>query len=333
MQPSKSWKETIAADEGERFERYATALAELQKKRAGDAKASRALHAKAHAGVRARLEVQGGLPEHARVALFAEPKTFDAYVRFSNGAGTRDGDNKPDLRGLALKVLGVGGRKLIPGMEDETTQDVLFVNAAALPFASVDDFIAVVLASRSQLLLPFRLFAHFGFGTFGFLKRLLAATKPIPSLATASFFSVAPVKFGDYAVRFSLAPAQHDDGGEARSPAALADDLADRLNKGDLAWDLRAQFFVSEEATPIEDLTVAWREADSAPVTLARLTIPKQDLRSEQGRALADRVEAMAFDPWHACEELRPLGAAMRARNPAYRESQKTRQAAREPTS
>ena len=331
MQPSKDWKETVAADEHERFERYATQLAALQRKRAGASKADRALHAKAHAGVRARLEVLGGLPEHARVALFAEPKTLEAYVRFSNGAGTRDSDRKPDLRGLAIKVLGVGGRKLIPGMENETTQDFLFVNVPALPFATVEDFVAVVLASSTPALLPFRLFGHFGFGTLGFLKRLLAATKPIPSLATASFYSVAPIRFGDLAVRLSLAPAQHGDGPE-RHGSTLADDLAGRLAAGELAWDLRVQFFTREAATPIEDVTVAWSESESPPVVVARLSIPGQDVASDEGRRLAERVEAMAFDPWHACEELRPLGAAMRARNPAYRESQKTRRADREPS-
>jgi hypothetical protein len=39
----------------------------------------------------------------------------------------------------------------------------------------------------------------------------------------------------------------------------------------------------------------------------------------------------MSFDPWHAVEELRPLGAMMRARAIAYRESVIERQAAPEP--
>jgi len=323
MAISKEWKETVAPDERERFERYATILADLQRARGGK---DRALHAKQHAGLRAKFEVLGDLPEHARVAMFAEPKTFDAYVRFSNGSGARVSDDKPDVRGLAIKVLGVPGKKLIPGLEDATTQDFLFINSDALAFSSVDDFVWFAQAAAgSPALLPLKLFAHFGLGTFAFLKKAMASTKKIASLATQTYFS-APTRFGDYAVRFSLAPKQTDEGAGG---ASLADEIAARLAKGDLAWDVRAQFFVGEDKTPIEDSSIAW---DAPFVTLARLTIPQQDVAGDDGKEIAKLVESLSFDPWHALVELRPIGAVMRARNPAYRESTKQREAAKEPS-
>ena len=319
--PSKDWKEKIADDEKERFERYATILADMQRARGGT---SRALHAKQHAGVRAELEVADELPEHARVALFASPKKFDAYVRFSNGSGGRANDDKPDVRGVALKILAVPGRKLIPGMEDETTQDILFINSDAIVFSNVDDFVWFAQVASSPLL-PLRVFGHFGFGAFSFLKKALASTKKIDSLATQTYFSQ-PTRFGEYAVRFSIAPknAAPSDG----KTNVLGDELAARLAKGPVAWDLRAQFFASEEKTPIEDPSRAW---DAPFVPLARLTIPKMDLASDDAKKTSALVETLSFDPWHALEELRPLGAVMRARNPAYRESTKQRKAAPEP--
>jgi hypothetical protein len=42
---------------------------------------------------------------------------------------------------------------------------------------------------------------------------------------------------------------------------------------------------------------------------------------SAQGKALDAKVAKMSFDPWHAPDEFRPLGAMMRARAVAYRES------------
>ena len=60
---------------------------------------------------------------------------------------------------------------------------------------------------------------------------------------------------------------------------------------------------------------------------VGRLTIPKQDAASEDGRALATRVEALSFDPWHALVEHAPLGGMMRARKHAYFASTKGRSA------
>jgi hypothetical protein len=64
---------------------------------------------------------------------------------------------------------------------------------------------------------------------------------------------------------------------------------------------------------------------------VARLIIEQQDVASERGRAVAAFVEKLAFDPWHALVEHRPLGAMMRARNHAYRLSTAERGAAAEP--
>jgi hypothetical protein len=325
MEPSKDWKETVPAGEAEKFERYATILADLQRARGGT---KRGLHAKQHAGVRARLEVLPDLPEHVRIGPFAEAKTYEAYVRFSNGSGAVASDEKPDLRGLAVKVLGVPGKKLIPGMEDETTQDFLLINMPALAFRSVDEFVAFVRSSSSEALLPFRLFGRLGFGAFGLLSRLLQSVRKVTSLATEPYYAVAPIRFGDFAARLSLAPAQGD---APERTGVLADELAERLAKGDLSWELRAQLFVDETRTPIEDTSVAWSDTDAPPIPLARLVIPQQDVRSDEGKKVFDLVESLAFDPWHALVELRPLGAAMRARSPAYRESQKQRRAAKEP--
>jgi hypothetical protein len=84
--------------------------------------------------------------------------------------------------------------------------------------------------------------------------------------------------------------------------------------------ELQLQFFTDEDATPIEDAAASWR----APyVTVARLTIPPQDLED----AVAAKVEQARFDPWNALVEHRPLGEVMRARKAAYRASQLARDA------
>jgi hypothetical protein len=116
-----------------------------------------------------------------------------------------------------------------------------------------------------------------------------------------------------------------------RSPDHLAEELTARLKAGPVSWDFQVQFFVDEERTPIEDASKEWSEADAPFVTLARLTLPSQDPASPRGQRIAQLVDQLSFDPWHATEDFRPLGDMMRARAHAYRVSTIERHAAPEP--
>ncbi len=116
--------EIIAADEAERFRGFAEEIAEIQRARAlkHGAKPVRALHVKQHLGAVGELVVKA--PESARSGVFAmSGKSWPVYARFSNGHGKRQADKQPDIRGFALKLVGVPGQKLIRGLESELTQD------------------------------------------------------------------------------------------------------------------------------------------------------------------------------------------------------------------
>jgi hypothetical protein len=163
--PSTAWRENVAPDESTRFERYAQILHELQEastKRLG--RGGRALHRKGHLGAEASFEVLPGLPEPYAAGLFATPGTYRAYVRYSNGAAAHQSDRKPDVRGLAVKVVGVSGKKLIPGLEDKLTQDFLAIQTAVTPFKDADEFVRAVYAGRSVAHALTRFIAAYGLG-------------------------------------------------------------------------------------------------------------------------------------------------------------------------
>jgi hypothetical protein len=333
---SQDWKEVVGPGEAERLERVAERLRALQRANAAGGKTSRGLHAKAHGGVRATFSVRDGLPDHARHGLFATAQRYDAYVRFSNGSGRRQHDKVDDVRGVAIKVVGVPGKKLIPGLEDEKTQDFLLIQSPSLAFQSPEEFVSFLEAASSgpALLLPRLIFALGPLRPFPLLAALVKGLKlAAPSVALQRYHTGAPIAVGPFAAKLDLVPTSS---GHAATPATrdhFAEDLGARLGAGPLKWTLRAQFFLSEEVTPIEDVTRAWPE-DAAPfVELADLEIPQQHVKSAEGIARAERVESLSFDPWHALVEHRPLGLTMRARNPAYRLSTQERGAAAEPTS
>ena len=335
MTPSTNWRETVAADEAERFERYADFFEDVQKRRAANGALSRALHAKGNAGLEAELTVLPDLPEHARIGIFASPKTYRAYVRYSNGSAMRQPDGKPDVRGIALKIVGVPGKKVIPGLEDAVTHDFLMVRSSAIPFKNAAEFVGFVRAAQSPLLLLPRVFFTFGFArAIELLKELKASlSQPMKELAATSYYTGAPTQFGKYAARYALIANDAPDPNRTKKtdPEHLSAELAERLRTRPVTYDFRVQFFVDEQRTPIEDASVDWLDEHAPYVTLAKLTLPAQDVASSRGRKVAELVEKLSFDPWHAPVEFRPLGSIMRARNHAYRRSTMKRKAIAEP--
>jgi hypothetical protein len=154
----------------------------------------------------------------------------------------------------------------------------------------------------------------------------------IPSLGLRRFYSALPVRYGAYAAKYSFVPKASEAGGvPPASDDHFTSDLADRLARAPLAYDFAVQLFRDEATTPIEDGSVEWTEATAPWVTVGRLTIAQQDVRSPRGKKLEEYVEELSFDPWHALVEHRPLGDMMRARNAAYRVSTQARKAAAEP--
>lgn len=334
MTPATDWKEVIPADEAARFEGYAQELAGMQRARAAAGPVTaRALHAKGVAGVEARFTVLPDLPELLRVGLFATPATYPSYVRYSNGSPLHQTDQKPDVRGIAIKVVGVGGRKLIPTMEDAKTQDFLLNRNAALPVANADQFMGLVRAgTRPDRLLRF-LISTFGVAqTLRKLPKLAkSVSEPVASLACLRYFGGAAHRFGAHAVRFDLRPLATAPAGKAKTVPELRVELAERLRRVTVDYELRVQFFVDETRTPIEDASVEWLESVAPFTPVARLSLLQQDLDSPRAKRIAQFVETLSFDPWHCQEPLKPLGNIMRARNHAYRLSTQTRHAAAEP--
>jgi hypothetical protein len=326
-----AWKETIAPDETSRFDRYAAELRALQSASAQGRPNRRALHVKPHVGAAGELVVPE-LPANLRVGPFAQPATWPCYVRFSNGSPQRQHDGVADVRGVALKLVGVPGKKLIAGMEDKRTQDFLFIQSQAIPFSGPDDFMTLVrTAAKGKALLVPRLVGAFGLGRALSLVLKLATMPKVASMATSPFFTAVPLRFGDSAAKLSLLPEAK---GPRRGPDGrdgLRADLIDRLKEAALTYRLRAQLFVDEAVTPIEDASVVWPEDRSPWLDLGVLHVRQQDVLSPRGAQVEALVESLSFDPWHAVEELRPLGAVMRARAAAYRESTIERKAAAEP--
>jgi hypothetical protein len=325
--PSTGWQEKIAPDEEQLYAIYAKQFAAIQAQRSARWGAGRALHRKQLAAAHGTLEVLDGLPPHARHGLFSQPRDYDVWVRLSNGGMDRASDRTPDVRGFALRVLGVEGESAL-GNGPAKSQDFTLINQEVFGFANADQFVDfVVAASRGKGDLVRHLFKRYGLlgGPRKLGHMLKVAGKPFGGFATEPLFSAAPMANGPYAARVRLLPAASNGAAVPDANRDWAADFSARLAKQPLHWDLQLQYYIDEDLTPIEDASVNWATPYS---TVARLMLPRQDTSSAQGQAFAEQVEACVIDPWQALSAHRPLGDVQRARKVVYYESQKGRGAA-----
>jgi len=329
------------AGEAALFKDFAREIVGYQNEDAVGSKALRGFHAKIHTGAIAEFHVMADLPDHARHGVFAVPRVFPAVVRFSNGESRVKPDTGHEPRGIAIKLIGITGRKLLPNQEGAATQDFLATShSVTSTVRDVTQFMAFVRAMRVKG----------GFGKLGKLRRSLGLPETlrilnalvwtvgfsrVRSMATEHFSSTAPIKFGPYAVKFTVQPAERTPP-PANIPLTndfLRRELADRLRRADLVLDFMVQFYVDDIRTPIENTSVRWLEKHAPKLKVAQLRVPRCDLDDQRSLELSAKIDKLSFNPWHATEDHRPLGNVMRARRVAYEASSAFRGHSAEPTS
>ncbi len=307
------------------FQKYAEDIQLVQAqnlKKAGGQAVRRALHAKIQAGItNAKFKIDPNIPSHLQQGIFQPGKTYDAHVRLSNASGQVQPDTKNDLRGLAIRVFPKGA-------EDKTEiNDLLMTNAPVSHARNVRQFMEFAKAASKSptFLLPLRLiFAVGPFETIRMLANVIKySRRKVESLATETYWSRGPFQLGRAALQFHAKPTQGTPEVEpGKTDNYLRQELVERLQQGDITFDIMAQLFVSEDKTPIEDGAKLWQESDSPPLRIAQLIIPQQDIAENRDQDDEASIEQTAFNPWNGAETFRPLGQLNRGRNPVYAASE-----------
>lgn len=273
-------------------------------------------HAKHHGVVRAELTVLPGLPKELAVGVFREPRTFSAYVRFSNSVGHIGDDREPQTRGMAIKLLGVEGDKILPEEKHEKTQDFVLLTHPEFPVADVFEYITFMNAVFSGKPVWFFLnsFNPLKWRVREFLIVNGMRTQKVTNPLTAQYFSATPFLLGERAMKFSLRPTHGADGDSNSipdSPNYLREAMGRTLAEKDVSFDFLVQLR-SDEKDPIEDPRIPWRGPWHS---VATLRIPAQSFQSSAQMAFA---EHLSFTSWHSLPEHRPLGGVNRARKKVY---------------
>jgi hypothetical protein len=280
---------------------------------------------KTHGIVRAELIVHDGLPPELRRGIFAEPRSYSAWVRFS-GPGpyvTPDIDDV-GFMSISIKLMGVPGPKLME--EERFTQDFLGVCTPTFVTPNTREN-----AHLQKWSLKNAAVFHFLNLTNphildGIMQGLWTKTQSSPF--EAPYFSCVPYLLGEgQAMQYSVWPTSKSKTPIPRLPRRPPDDylrdaMVAALDKGDVDLDFRIQRQTDPHRMPIEDAGVLWPERLSLRVSVATLHIPRQKFASPEQMAFARRL---SYNPWHCIPEHRPLGNQSRARKRMYWELSKLR--------
>ena len=270
--------------------------------------ARRDAHPKAHGCVRAEFRVLDDLPPALRVGVFAATRTFNAWVRFSNGSATPQPDAIGDGRGMAIKLMGVTQRP-------STTQDFLMISHPAFFVRNAADYVDFQTASN-QWRFFFPGFNPFHFRLHELLVARAIAGQTVVNPLNTRYWSMTPYCFGGAACKFSARPAGPPSPFTATdSPDFLRANLALHLGQANASFDFLVQLRAQPDAMPIEDPTIVWDENAASFVPVASITIPPQSFDSPEQHEFC---ENLSFNPWHCVEAHRPLGGINRVRRTVY---------------
>ncbi|HUA61024.1 MAG TPA: catalase family protein [Verrucomicrobiae bacterium] len=273
---------------------------------------------KTHGIVRGEFIVRQDLPDNLRHGIYAEARTYKAWVRFS-GPGpyiTPDIDDV-GFMSISIKLMGVPGPKL---MDDEKhTQDMFGISTPT--FVTPDTEANAQLQKES--LKNTQIFYFLNFHRHHILDLIMQGLwiKTQSSPFEAPYFSCVPYLLGEgQAMQYSIWPRTRRRTPIPRLPLRPPDDylrnaMVATLAKEDVEFDIKLQLQTDPYRMPIENNAVLWPEKLSPRITAATLRIPKQKFDYPAQLEFARRL---SYNPWHCIPEHRPLGNQSRARRRMY---------------
>ncbi|MEK1907916.1 MAG: catalase family protein [Pseudomonas sp.] len=283
-------------------------------------------HAKAHGCVKAEVSVLPTLDAALRQGVFSEPgKTWNAWIRLSNGNAYPQFDRARDARGMAIKLLDVPGDKLLSSKRTAGNQDFVMFNHPLFFVRDVAEYKQNFAAQASgKKALAF--FPSLDPRSWE-IRHLIIALKtlsPAPETPVATTYnSIAPFKLGPLNIKYRVIPdpascpsyelpKQNTD-----LPNFLRNALYQQLSMDRVpaCFALQVQRQNASQYMPIEDTSVEWSEAISPFETVATIKVPAQDFDSSEQNLFCDNL---SFNPWHALPEHRPIGGINRLRKAVY---------------
>ncbi|RTQ48532.1 catalase [Hymenobacter gummosus] len=299
--------------------------------------AIRDAHAKSHGVLRGELHIYPDLPAHLAQGLFREARVYPVILRLSSAPGAINPDTHWAVKGLAVKIIGVEGRKFLPEQADEVTQDFLMVNDTVIPTGDIKSYHDLQLRQEKimlhtppvvqNLLTEAGTLANQALEAVGIKKEvpLIAPPHPKNNILGETYTTLGALRFGEYVAKISVAPLSDNVRALAgqqvdiKEPEGWSQLVQEFFRAQGAEYELRAQLSTDLQTMPVEDGSVDWPQDQSPYQPLGRLVIPAQESFSPARRVFAD--DQLSFNPFHCLPEHQPLGSINRVRIKAYERS------------
>jgi hypothetical protein len=310
--------EKVTVEEERLIKDMAFILQEKMAKDYSEGQIKRAAHPKNLACLQVQFIVEPNIPAILKMGIFASPETYPAWIRISSSSSKIQSDKIKDVRGFAIKIMGVKGERLKLQIEEKETQDFILMSYPIMPLGTVKLFHDALYYSIkwSPLVFFFRLVLS---GNFHILNELRKARQNQTSPLDIRYWSTTPYLCGmDHIVKYSLVPISHL---KSSLPPILTDhylteNMEKHLAENEANFAFMMQVQKDPGRMPVEDAGVEWSEKESPFIRVATLRIPPQAFRTKDREELA---ENLSFSPAHSLIDHRPIGGINRARVEIYR--------------
>ena len=325
--PDNFLGEVLQKNESDNARKIALAIEYgIRRKHKSGKLAMRDAHPKSHGCVEAKFVVEPKLDEQLAKGVFVPGKAYNAIVRFSNGdEDPNRPDNEGDGRGMAVKLLDVPGEKLLDFESDAKTQDFIMISHPVFLISDIQDYLSLVKVINSDSMST-RLFrwltVPWALGWKGVSIARETTSKRIDNPLKARYWSMVPYQLGldqeRKAVKYSARQCEFRQytPNYPRDPGKdfLRDAMIETLGRDEGAC---MEFLVQVRNTnmSVEDVQTEWDEAEAPFQKVAEIRFPKQVFDTPEANR---QCENLSFNPWHALEEHRPLGAVNRVRKAIY---------------
>ncbi|SEO15369.1 catalase family protein [Acinetobacter sp. yr461] len=282
--------------------------------------ALRDAHPKAHGCVRAEFHVSKNIPAQFAKGVFIPDQSYQAWIRFSNASNdASSADIDKDARGIAIKLLGVSGEKILESEKQATTQDFIMINHPVFFANDAKRYLSFINDVNSHNMIR-KFHIPFALGFKGTMNALGARNSKIANPLYARYWSMVPYQLGlvndRQAVKYSVRACSVTANNLPKNPSHdfLRDALKNTLQNTDACMEFLIQPRTSSQML-VEDSMTEWDEKAAPFYQVATIHIPKQNFDTPEQNKFC---ENLSFTPWHALPAHKPLGAVNRMRKVIY---------------